>query len=137
MMRVVRLELEGVQVRGRGGAESCASTIENASGYVVTVISVLPRREIALVSCYVADLGGETAVTHMRLPADQRASFEQRVLGGLPGTSHARACLLDHAAELHMLLEAVLEEPVTVEIAERSLQDASGVWRQRERSAGP
>jgi hypothetical protein len=134
---VVRLELEGVQVRGRGWAESCASTIENASGYVVTVISVLQSRAIALVSCYVADLGGESAVTHMRLATDQRASFEQRVLGGLPGASHARACLLDHAAELRVLLEELLQQAVTVEIAERSLQDASGVWGQREPAAGP
>jgi hypothetical protein len=124
----MRLELAGVEVRGRSWAEACATTIENSSAYVVAVITVVPSRTLALVSAYVADLAGRTAVTHMPLPADGRSRFEQRILGTLPGISHARACLLDHAAELRALLEELLQEPVTVEVPEESLQHASGVW---------
>jgi hypothetical protein len=124
----MRLELAGVEVRGRSWTESCASTIENASAYVVTVITVVPSRALALVSAYVADLSGHTAVTHMRLPPGRRATFEQQVLGGLPGTSHPRACLLDHAAELRATVEELLDEPVTVEIPEPALEHASAVW---------
>jgi hypothetical protein len=50
------------------------------------------------------------------------------VLGGLPGTSHPRACLLDHAAELRATVEELLDEPVTVEIPEPALEHASAVW---------
>ena len=124
----MRLELAGVEVRGHSWTESCASTIENASAYVITVITVVPSRTIALVSAYVADLSGHTAVTHMRLPPGRRASFEQQVIGGLPGTSHPRACLLDHAAELRTMLEQLLDEPVTVEIPEPALEHATAVW---------
>jgi hypothetical protein len=108
----MRVELAGVEVRGRSWTESCASTIENASAYVITVITVVPSRALALVSAYVADLSGHTAVTHMRLAPGRRATFEQQVLGGLPGTSHPRACLLDHAAELRATVEELLDEPV-------------------------
>ena len=124
----MRLELAGVEVRGHSWAESCASTIENASAYVVTVITVVPSRTMALVSAYVADLSGHTAVTHMRLLPGRRASFEQRVLGGLPGISHPRACLLDHAAELRAVLVQLLDESVMVEIPEPALERANAVW---------
>ena len=125
-----RLELAAVEVRGSSWTEACASTIENSSAYVVTVISVVPSRTLALVSAYVADLAGETAVTHMRLAPRQRARFHQQVLNGLPGTSHPRACLLDHAAELRGALEDLLDEPVTVEIPEPALDQATRVWSQ-------
>jgi hypothetical protein len=95
---------------------------------VVTVISVLERHSVALVSSYVADLAGETAVTHMRLVLGRRSSFQQQVLGRLAGVSHPRVCLLDHAAELRALIEEQLDEPVVVEISEGSLERASSVW---------
>ena len=125
----MQLELSGVEVRGESSwVERCACTIENASAYVVTVITVLERHSLSLVSAYVADLSGQTAVTHMRLAPGHAASFEQQVLGGFPGVSHPRACLLDHAAELRALVEELVEEPVVVEIPEASLEHASTVW---------
>jgi hypothetical protein len=36
------------------------TAIENASGYVVVLSSVLQSRTVTLVSCYLADLGGPT-----------------------------------------------------------------------------
>ena len=124
----MQLELSGVEVRSESWTERCACTIENASAYVVTVITVLERHSLSLVSAYVADLSGQTAVTHMRLAPGRAASFEQQVLGGFPGVSHPRACLLDHAAELRALVEELLEETVVVEIPEASLEHASTVW---------
>ena len=124
----MRLELSDVEVRGRSWRERCASTIENASAYVVSVITVVESRAVALVSAYVGDLSGATAVTHMCLAPGQRASFHQQVLSAMPGVSHPRACLLDHAAEMRALLEEMLEEPVVVEIPEASLEQASRVW---------
>jgi hypothetical protein len=124
----MQLELSGVEVRGESWIERCACTIENASAYVVTVITVIESRSLSLVSAYVADLSGQTAVTHMRLAPGRAVSFEQRVMGELAGVSHPRACLLDHAAELRVLVEELLQEPVVVEIPEASLEHASTVW---------
>jgi hypothetical protein len=127
MIPGMQLELSGVEVRGESWIEPCSCTIENASAYVVTVITVIESRSLSLVSAYVADLSGATAVTHMRLAPGRAASFDQQVLGGFPGVSHPRACLLDHAAELRVLAEELLEEPVVVEIPEASLEHASNV----------
>jgi hypothetical protein len=124
----MQMQLSGVEVRGESWIERCACTIQNASAYVVTVITVLERYSLSLVSAYVADLSGRTAVTHMRLAPGRAASFEQQVLGGFPGVSHPRACLLDHAAKLRALVEELLEEPVVAEIPEASLEHASTVW---------
>ena len=78
-----------------------------------------------------ADLVGTTAVSHLRLAPGQRPAIAQRVLEGLPGQSHARACLLDHAAELRGALEELLEdEEVSVELAEATLELAARVWAQ-------
>jgi hypothetical protein len=98
------------------------TAIEKASGYVVVLSSVLESHAVTLVSCYLADLGGPTAVSHLRLAAGQR------VLEGLPGQWHARACLLDHAAELRGALGELLEdEEVSVELVEATLELAARV----------
>src|SRR5438067_426272 len=67
----MRVELQGLEVRGGEGSERCATVIENAGGYVVVLSSVLESRAVTVVSCYLADLGGgPTAVSHLRvLPA--------------------------------------------------------------------
>jgi len=125
----MRLELDGLEVRADEWSERCATAIENASGYVVVLSSVLESHAVTLISCYLADLGSATAVSHMRLAPGQRPQVAQRVLESLPGQSHARACLLDHAAELRSALEELLEdEEVSVELAEETLEQAARVW---------
>ena len=125
----MRVELQGLEVRGAGWRERCATAIENAGGYVVVLSSVLESRAVTVVSCYVADLEGPTAVSHMRLLAGRPRQVAQRVLEGLAGQSHARACLLDHAAELRDTLGELLEhEEVSVEVAEATLEQAVRVW---------
>ena len=127
----MRLELDGLEVRADEWSERCATAIENASGYVVVLSSVLESHAVTLVSCYLADLGGPAAVSHMRLAPGQRPVIAQRVLEGLPGSSHARAWLLDHAAELRDALEGLLEdEEVSVELAEETFELAARVWAQ-------
>ena len=65
----------------------------------------------------------------MRLAAGQPPHVAQRVLEGLPGQSHARACLLDHAAQLRDVLgELLADEEVAVDLAEETLEQAARVW---------
>ena len=125
----MRVELQGLEVRGVEWRERCATAIENAGGYVVVLSSVLESRAVTVVSCYLADLGGPTAVSHMRLLAGRPRQVAQRVLEGVAGQSHARACLLDHAAELRDTLGELLEyEEVSVDVAEATLEQAVRVW---------
>jgi hypothetical protein len=42
--------------------------------------------------------------------------------------THARACLLDHAAELRGMLDPDGEEAVSVEVSDAALAHAAGVW---------
>jgi hypothetical protein len=64
-----------------------------------------------------------------RLSAGQPPVVAQRVLDGLLGRSHARACLLDHAAQLRDVLgELLADEEVGVEVAEETLEQAARVW---------
>jgi hypothetical protein len=74
----MRLELDGLEVRAGGWSERCATAIENASGYVVVLSSVLESRSVTLVSCYLADLAGPTGVPHLRLTPGRRPEIAQR-----------------------------------------------------------
>lgn len=125
----MRIELSCVEVRADELSESCQTAIESVSGYVVAVISVLPSRAVTLVSCYLATLAGETAASHMRLAPGTPARFSQRMLEAMAGEAHARACLIDHAAELRDAVDELLEDTqVTVEVPEDTLAGAARVW---------
>lgn len=123
------IELIGVEVHADEWTETCSTAIETVSGYVVVVISVLRSRAVTLVSSYLANLSGTTAASHLRTYPGAPAEFSQRMLDVMPGQTHARACLLDHAAELRGRLEELLgEEEVTVEVSDRALEQAARVW---------
>jgi hypothetical protein len=93
------------------------------------VASALERCALTVVSCYLADLGGPTAVSHLRLLPGRPRQVAQRVLEALAGQLHARACVLDHAAELRDTLGELLEhEQVSVDVAEATLEQAARVW---------
>ena len=128
-MAGVAIELPGVEVRADEWTEACATVIESVSGYVVVVITVLESRAVTLVSSYLADLSGRTAVSHLRTRPAAPAGFSQRLLEVMPGQTHARACLLDHAAELRGVLADLFDEDVSVELSEHALERAAGVWR--------
>ena len=126
----MRLQLEGVEVWADVWRERCSTTIQAAGAYVIVVETVVPSRTAGLSSCYLADLKGTTAVSHLRRAPGSPPLFSQRVLTGMTGATHARACLLDHAAELQALLDPDSEEALHVEISDAALARAAAVWRQ-------
>ncbi len=126
----MRRELDGVQVSADGWRERCATTIEPAGGYVVVVTSVVQSRAITLVSCYLGDLHrAETGVSHLCLAAGERTRIAQRTLGEIAGQTHARACLLDHVAQLRELLDELIDKEVSIELGEQALAQATAAWR--------
>ena len=123
------IELSGVVVRVDEWSETCSTAIHSVSGYVVVVISVLKSRALLVASSYLADLSGRTAASHLRSSPAVRGEFAQRIIERMPGQTHARACLLDHAAEVREALEELLpDEQVLVEVSEEALAHAAGVW---------
>jgi hypothetical protein len=130
----MRSELMGVSVRLGDDQELCESSIAAAGGYVVVVESVLAVREVLLVSSYLAELSGRTAVSHLALISTAPAEFSQRMVERMPGETHARACLLDHAAALQRALSVVQKRAVSVEISDEALATAASVWRKVGRS---
>ena len=124
----MRRELVGVTVRLGDHLESCETSIQAAGGYVVVVESLLAMRGVLLVSSYLAELNGRTAVSHLAVIGSAPAEFWQRMVERMPGQTHARACLLDHAASLRRALDDGSEE-VSVEISDAALATAAGVWR--------
>jgi hypothetical protein len=125
----MRLELEGVEVWADEWRERCSTTIQAAGAYVIVVETVVPSRTAGLSSCYLADLKGRTAVSHLRRALHCAPVFSQRVLAVMPGETHARACLLDHAAQLRAMLDPAGEEAVSVEVSDAALARAAAVWR--------
>jgi len=129
----MRVELDGVEIWGDEWRERCSTTIQAAGAYVIVVESVVPSRAAALSSCYLADLSGDTAASHLRRALHCAPVFSQRLLAVMPGETHARACLLDHAAELRAMLDPDGDEAVSVEVSDAALARAAAVWREPER----
>lgn len=71
--------------------ERCSTSVQTASAYVVTLISVLQSRALTLVSAYVANIAAETAVTHLCLAPGRRPGLVQRPIAGMAGETHLRA----------------------------------------------
>ena len=117
----LRLLLDGRPIDGE-------TVVQEAGGYVLVVETVVPPAGLALTSCYLADLGGDTAVSHMRLLPGGRTAFRQGVLGRLPGQTHARGCLLDHVTELRAAAELELGAGVVFKVDDSALEHAGRVW---------
>jgi hypothetical protein len=123
----MRVQLDGVRVTVGPDRLDCSTELVGEGGFVVTAITVVGDVGLQLLSCYVAGLQGPAAVTHM-LTASGAPRFEQHTVQ-LAGVTLARACLLDHAAQLCELLqvEHALDD-VRVDIQDRTLIDAQRVW---------
>ncbi len=106
----MRLVLVGVEVWADEWRERCSPTIQAAGAYVIVVETVVPSRTAGLSSCYLADLGGRTAVPHLRRAPGLPAVFSQRLLSAMAGATHPRACLLQHAAKLQALCRSAAAE---------------------------
>ena len=128
----MRLELDGVEVHAGAWRERCATTIEAAGSWVVAVTTVVRGRAVVVASCYLADFGqSEVAVSHLRMLPGPHSEIVQRPLAQMPGQTHARACLLDHAAELRDVLEKLEQQQLAVDVAEYALEQATRAWEQR------
>jgi hypothetical protein len=128
----VREALEDITVAIASTSEPSSTTVATVGAYVVVVATTLPDRALGLTSCYVGELDAETAVSHLHLGPGPRERLSQRILDAAqPGVTHARACLLDHAAELRAVVSEVTEEHVTVHVGVRALERAAQVWTER------
>ena len=57
------------------------------------------------------------------------AEFSQRMVERMAGETHARACLLDHAAALQSALASTCSGRVSVTISDAALANAAALWR--------
>jgi hypothetical protein len=125
----VRQALDDITVAIASIIETSSTTIAAVGAYVVVVATTLPERAIGLTSCYLGELDGETAVSHLHLGPGPRERLSQRILeAGQHGITHARTCLLEHAAELRAAVSEVTEEHVTVGVGARALERAAQAW---------
>jgi hypothetical protein len=125
----MRQTLDDIAVAIASTVETSSTTIATVGAYVVVVATTLPDRAIGLTSCYLGELDGETAVSHLHLGPGPRERLSQHMLGARqPGVTHARTCLLDHAAELRAAVSEVTEQHVAVDVGARALERAARAW---------
>jgi hypothetical protein len=126
----VRLVLYDVTVAIASAPERSSTTIATAGAYVVVVATTLPDRAVGLTSCYLGEIDGDTAASHLHLGPGPEERLAQRVLpGDQPGLTHARTCLLDHAAELQEALAQLTGQAVSVDVTPSALERAAEAWR--------
>jgi hypothetical protein len=125
----VRVLLEEVTVAVDGQTESSSTTLATAGGYVLVVATTLPEHAIGLTSCYLGQLGGAIAASHLHLGPDQHEHFAQRLLAPEQArASVAGGCLLDHAAELQIALAERTGSSVAVDVGLAALARAAEAW---------
>jgi hypothetical protein len=126
----MREQLHGLVVRFEDRAEQCEGTLAAVGGYVVVIATVVPGLAVTLTSSYVCSLGGaQAAVTHLYMAPREPNQISQRPLDPLVGQRLGRSYLLDHAAELQTRLAELVDEPLTVDVDDRLLDAAGGVWQ--------
>ena len=118
-----RTQLTDVQVAIAGARQPSSTTIGAVGAYSVVVATVLPDRAITLTSSYLSAMVGDIAASHLcSAPGEESPRIEQRVLPGQqPGETHARSCLLDHAAELQAKLTEFTDDAVSIDIGATAL----------------
>jgi len=126
----VRHALPDVTITIAGDEQRSSSTIATVGGYVVVVATALPAAGTTLTSCYLGQISGDTAATHLLLTPRDGAEFEHRVVPGQLGEDHARACLLDHAAELQVALTPAEDVQVQIDVGPVALTRAAAAWSQ-------
>jgi hypothetical protein len=125
----VRVLLEAVKVAIDGRTEPSSITLATAGGYVFVVATTLPEQAVGLTSCYLGQLGGAIAASHLHLGPEQHERFAQRLLAPEQGrASVAGACLLDHAAELQSALAERTGSRVAVDVGIAALRRAAEAW---------
>ena len=78
---------------------------------------------------YLGQLDGAIAASHLRLGPDRYERLSAHVLPHAPHVAeHARACLLDHAAELQQAIADLTDQHVLVDVAASTLERAGQAW---------
>lgn len=122
----MRVELPAITVTVNGTDQVASTTIATAGPYVVVVATTLPDLVYSVTSVYLGDLDGTVAASHLHLTARGGQRLEQRKLAAVgPGATHARACLLDHAAELN----AALGGNAQIDVGPAALEHAAAAWQ--------
>ena len=125
----VRIELDSFHVEIGGTAVRSSTTIGSVGAYVVAVATTLPDQVLGLTSCYLGQLDGAIAASHLRLGPDRYERLSAHVLPYAAHVGeHARACLLDHAAELQQTIADITGDQVLVDVAAGALERASEAW---------
>jgi hypothetical protein len=129
---VARVILTGIDVAVDAVAQEASTTIGAVGGYAVVVATALPQLGVTLTSSYLAEMVGDIAASHLCSVPGGPPMIDQHVLPGhQPGQTHARACLLDHVAELRDTLDAFHTSAVTVTVtvADSTLADVDRAWQ--------
>jgi hypothetical protein len=126
----VRVALENITVSLAGRATPSETTLATVGAYVVVVATTLPDVGGHLTSVYLAALNvGPIAASHLLTAPGEPPRITQRGLHAGPASvTHARACLLDHAAELRDALAARTAQAVGVDVPTATLQTAEQAW---------
>jgi hypothetical protein len=123
----IRLDSFGVQIAGH--PVSSSTTIASVGAYVVVVATTLPDQVLGLTSCYLGQPDGQIAASHLRLGPRRYEHLHAQVLPHpVHVAEHARACLLDHAAELQHTIAELTGAQVLVDVPAAALARASQAW---------
>lgn len=126
---MARVTLTAVDVTIDGQPQASSTSIGTLGAYAVVVATALPDHGITLTSCYLADMHSEIAAAHLCSAPGQHTQIDQRLLPPeQPGQTHARACLLDHAAELQTRVAELAGAAVTIDVSAQALRAATGAW---------
>jgi hypothetical protein len=89
----------------------------------------LAERRVAMAMRYLSQFNGAIAASHLCLWPDGDERLSAQVLRHAAHVAErARACLLDHAAELQQALTDLTGQPVLVDVAAGALQRAAEAW---------
>jgi hypothetical protein len=125
----VRIELDSFHVTIGGAAARSSTTIGSVGADVLAVATTLPDQVLSLTSCYLGEFGGEIAASHLRSGPNRYQQLTTQILPPAPHVGeHARACLLDHAAELQQALAELTGAQVLVDVAAGALERAVEAW---------
>jgi hypothetical protein len=127
--RSVRTELDSFRITVAGELARSSTTIGTVGAYVVVVATTVPDHVAGVTSCYLGYVGDAIAASHLRLGPAGNEQLRVEILERPPHVDqHARACLLDHAAELQRALADLTGADVSIDVSPRALERAVEAW---------
>lgn len=128
---MARVTLPDVTVTIASRPAHSSTTVSAVGAYVVVVATALPDHGVTLTSAYLAEPRGDIAAAHLLVAAGPLSAPQHRLLpGAQAGQTHARMCLLDHAAQLQGALHVHTDEVVAIEVSPAALSRADAAWAQ-------